>query len=177
MSAGCVIPYIRDTIRRTTTPHRASWFAFSLMSSLAAVVQLRGGLAAGALLSLGGAVGFTSVFLLSLRFGVGGTTTPSRLQIIGTIVAGVAWVITDNAVLGVLLVCGIEAIAIIPTVRKAYHLPTSETLSTWIVDGGSGMLAAVSAVSNAELIYPVSHVIVNAAVIGAIAAGRRHLHA
>lgn len=172
MSASCVIPYVRDILRRTTRPHRVSWFAFALLSSFAAAAQLAGGLAAGALLSLGAAVGFSVVFVLSLKFGVGGTTTGQQLQILGTVGAVVIWAATDNAVVAVLLVCSIEVVAIVPTVRKAYRDPRTETLSTWVIDGASGAVAAVSALSFAAVIYPIHHLLVNGVVVAAVTAGR-----
>lgn len=173
LSAGCVIPYVRDILRRTTRPHRVSWFAFALLSTLAAVAQLRAGLGAGAFLSTGAAIGFTAVFLLSLKFGVGGTSTGPRLQLVAITIAAAAWAATDNAAVAIVLVCLIEAAAIVPTVRKAYAEPETETMSTWIIDGVSGAIAAISAVSLAEVAYPLHHLALNSAVALAMVAGRR----
>ncbi|HYN35161.1 MAG TPA: hypothetical protein VES40_21230 [Ilumatobacteraceae bacterium] len=171
MSAGCVIPYIRDIFRGTTRPHRVSWFAFALLSSLAAAVQFRDGLAAGAMLTAGAAIGFTTVFLLSLEYGTGGATIGQRLQLVATTAAAIAWLLTQDAELALVLIIVIEVLAIVPTVRKAYNAPTSETTSTWIIDGLSGVIAALTAVQFTEAIYPIHHVLVNATVVAAIAAG------
>jgi hypothetical protein len=92
-------------------------------------------------------------------------------------VAVVASVLTSTPLLALLGVIVAEQAAVVITVRKTLDDPTSETASTWILDGAAG-LAAIAAVHSFtdlnELLYPIHHVLANLGVVVAIVAGRRH---
>src|SRR5882724_5474697 len=65
-------PYLLDILRHKTKPERATWFIWSILGVIAFVAQVKvhGG---WSLLFVGlDAIGNTAVFLLSLRFGMGG---------------------------------------------------------------------------------------------------------
>ena len=79
LTALCVVPYLRD-IRRGTT-HRATGVVAGRSPSspiVATVSQALAGADAGAWLSAGSAVGFTAVFVASIRHGVGGLAADRR---------------------------------------------------------------------------------------------------
>jgi hypothetical protein len=63
--------------------------------------------------------------------------------------------------------------AVVLTVRKTSDDPTSETASTWLLDGAG--VAAIAAVHDFtdlnELLYPIHHILANLAVVVAIVAG------
>jgi hypothetical protein len=171
----CVVPYVRAIRRGTTRPQRTSWLTFALLSVTASVAQFADGAQAGALLGAGAAVGFSSVFVLSIRHGVGGR---SGADLIGLcfLVAGVTlWAATDRPAVAVTGVVVAELVAGGLTVRKAASDPGSETLSTWVLDGLAGGLAMLASDPDrrVELLYPLNHLVVNAAVALAIVAGRR----
>ena len=68
-----------------------------------------------------------------------------------------------------------ELAAVSLTVHKSLRDPRSETRSTWFIDCLAGVvaIAAVPDLSLAALLYPVHHTLANAAVLVAIAVGRR----
>jgi hypothetical protein len=176
LTASCVLPYLRDIRRGTTRPQRASWFVFSTLSITAAVSQFAGGAGPGAWLAAGSAAGFSAVFIVSIRTGVGGFSRADRATLAVASVAVVASVLTSTPLLALLGVIVAEQAAVVLTVRKTLDDPTSETASTWILDGAAG-LAAIAAVHGFtdlnELLYPIHHVLANLAVVVAIVAGRR----
>ena len=175
LTAVCVIPYLRDVFRGTTRPQRMSWFTFAAFSVVAAVSQLLAGADAGSWLAAGSAVGFTAVFIVSIRRGVGGRS-PADVGALALTVAGVivALVIERPLVaIGAVVVAELAAVGL--TIRKALLDPSSETPSTWALDclAGGVAIVAVEQVSFVNLVYPVHHTLANAAVLGAIAVGRR----
>lgn len=175
LTATCVVPYLSDIARGTTRPQRVSWFVFAALSTVAAVVQFVDGDLAGAWLATGSALGFVTVFVVSIRHGVGGTSAADRIAIVVGVVGVAASIIVEHAMVALLAVIVAEVLAIAITVRKARVVPWSETMSTWCVDGLAGVvaIAAVSTVSIGELLYPVHHALVNGWVVLTIVRGRR----
>ena len=147
---------------------------FAVVSVVASVSQIAAGSGAGAWLSAGSAVGFSAVFVLSIRHGVGGWSPVDRVVLLITMAGVVASVVANRALIAVMAVVAAEAVAIALTVRKAANDPTSETTSTWIVDLFAGVvaIAAVAHVSVVDLVYPIHHTLANAAVLGAIGLAR-----
>ena len=175
LTAICVVPYLRDVYRGTTRPQRASWFVFCSLAVVAAVSQVVEGAGAGALLATGSAIGFTAVFLASIRRGVGGTSRwdvgALALATIGVVLS----VLADEPMIALVAVIVAELAAVALTAHKALRQPHTETLATWMIDCVAGVLAivAVSEVHVDQLLYPVHHALANAAVVLAIALGRR----
>jgi hypothetical protein len=176
LTASCVLPYLRDIRRGSTRPQRASWFVFSTLSIIAAVSQFAGDGGPGAWLAAGSATGFFTVFVVSIRTGVGGFSRADRLTLLVAAVAVAASVLTSTPLLALIGVIVAEIAAVLLTVRKTFDDPTSETASTWLLDGAAGVaaLAAVYDFTNLnELLYPIHHVLANLAVVVAIVAGHR----
>jgi hypothetical protein len=102
----------------------------------------------------------------------------SRRDIITLIAAGIGlllWYVTSNAALALFISIAIDAAAASLTVRKAYLDPSSETLSTWLLSGTSGIFAAfaVGSFNVVLLAFPVYVILINYLVAGAILLGRR----
>ena len=175
LSGSCAIPYVRDMVRGTTRPHRVSWGIFALLAAIAAASQLMHGFTTGAVLSLGAAVAFFIVFVMSMRHGVGGATLADRLTLAGTVGILVVWAWSGDTTVAVTLVIVLEVAATGLTMRKAWRDPASETQSSWVIDGVAGALALVGAsrVSYAALAYPAYHFMSNNAMVAVLVVGRR----
>jgi hypothetical protein len=173
LTASCVLPYLRDIRRGTTRPQRASWFVFSTLSITAAVSQFAGGAGPGAWLAAGSAAGFSAVFVVSIRTGEGGFSRADRAALSVAAIAVAASVVTSTPLVALLGVIVAEQAAVVLTVRKTFDDPTSETMSTWILDGAAGV-AAIAAIPNFtdlnDLLYPIHHILANLAVVATIIA-------
>jgi hypothetical protein len=126
-------------------------------------------------LAAGSAVGFTAVFVMSIRRGQGGWSPIDRAALV-VAAAGVALSFaTGNPLVALVAVVVAEAAAVALTAGKALRDPESETLSTWVLDGAAGAAAvlAVPGVALGALLYPVHHLCANSAVAACIIAGRR----
>jgi hypothetical protein len=170
LTAVCVIPYLRDIYRGTTRPQRVSWLVFAVLSIVAAVSQFMDGAYAGAWLTGGAALGFTLVFLVSIRRGVGGMSFNDALSlIVASCGLGVSLAVQEPFI-AVLAVVVAEVPAVSLTVQKALRDPKSETASTWLIDGLAGVCAllAVSELSLAQVLYPLHHIVANSCVLAAI---------
>src|ERR1700710_2593322 len=89
------VPYLRDTLRRTTVPHRGSWLIWGVIEVVALQAQRAGG-APWSLVPLAAqALGTCLVFVLSIRLGCGGL---SRVELALIALAGagvVGWLAVD----------------------------------------------------------------------------------
>ncbi len=175
LSLMSVVPYLRDVSRGVTLPQRMSWFVFAMLSTSASVAQAAAGAISGALLTGGSAIGFSAVFVASIKRGVGGASRWDFVAL-GISIAGlVLWHLSNRPMVAVAAIGVAELAAVALTVAKSLEAPGSETLSTWVIDGVAGVVAiiAVGTIDATHLLYPVHHVVLNGSVVAAILIGRR----
>jgi hypothetical protein len=173
----CYAPYIKDIFALKTKPERASWFIWATHGSIAFFSQLAKGATDSLWLSGLETLFSAIVFLLSLKYGVGGFT---KRDITALSIAGIGlilWSITKEPAIALFLVIIVDAAGAYVTIVKSYEDPESETLITWILAGTAGLLSALS-VGSMNLIllsYPIYIVIANYLTAGAILLGKNHL--
>jgi len=73
------IPYVRDTVRGSTRPHRGSWLIWAVLAIIAALSQRAGGASWSVLMIATQAILTGLVFVLAIRDGEGGMTPPTCL--------------------------------------------------------------------------------------------------
>lgn len=177
LSVITYIPYLCDIFRLKTKPERATWLIWSVLTAIAFFSQLAEGATHSLWLTGVQAAGVVMIFLLSIKFGIGGLT---RRDISALVAAGVGlllWYYTDNAAIALFITIAIDALGASLTVIKAYADPESETLSTWVLSGTAGIFGAlaVGAFDYVLLAFPVYIILINYTVAGAMVLGRRKL--
>jgi hypothetical protein len=178
LAVACTVPYVRDTMRGTTVPHRGSWLIWSVLEIVAVEAQRADG-ARWSLLPLASQALATSVvFVLAVRLGSGGLgrVDVALLALAGVGVAG--WQAVDVPLIATACVIVADLVAVLMMVPKTWRDPHSETLSTYVLAAASGLLAAaaVGSLSPRLLAYPLYFVAVNGAV-SVLIAQRRAVHA
>src|SRR5689334_17236243 len=71
-AVACTVPYLRDTLRRTTVPHRGSWLIWGALEVVAVEAQRADGARWSLVPLVTQCVGTCLVFGLSVRLGSGG---------------------------------------------------------------------------------------------------------
>jgi hypothetical protein len=168
------VPYLRDTVRRSTVPHRGSWFIWSVLEVVAVEAQRADGARWSLVPLVSQAAGTCLVFGLSLRFGSGGLTR-TDLALIALAGMGVAgWLAADAPVIATVCVIAADLVASLMMLPKTWRDPHSETLSTFVLatTGGALAVGAVGSWSLPLLVYPVYFALVNAAIAAVIAVRR-----
>jgi hypothetical protein len=171
------VPYVRDTVRRSTRPHRGTWLIWAVLALVVCFSQRADGASWSLLMAGTQAVLTTAIFVLAVRLGTGGVSATDALMIT-VAAAGVAgWLIADAPVVATLCVVAADLIAAAMMVPKTYRDPGSETLSTFAFASVSGALAmgAVGAIEPALLLYPAYFCLVNGAIAVLICLRRRAL--
>jgi hypothetical protein len=170
------VPYLRDTLRHTTVPHRGSWLIWGVIEVVALQAQ-RAGDAPWSLVPLATqALGTCLVFVLSIRLGSGGL---SRVELALIALAGagvVGWLAVDEPLIATACVIVADFVAALMMLPKAWSDPGTETISTFAIAGLGGAMAvgSVGSVSPALLAYPIYFTLVNAALAAVIGYRREH---
>jgi preprotein translocase subunit Sss1 len=159
------VPYVRDTVRGSTRPHRGTWLIWAVLAVVAALSQRADGASWSVLMTGTQAILTGLVFVLAIRHGVGGMETRD-LFLLGLAGVGViGWIIARQPVVAVGCVIAADLTAFVMMTPKVKADPDSETLSTYALAAAGGALAA-GAVGMADvslLLYPVYYCAANAA--------------
>jgi hypothetical protein len=170
LGAASTLPYVRDTLRRTTVPHRSSWLIWGVIEVVAVGAQHADGARWSLVPLVMQAAGTCMVFGLSVRFGSGGLSRVD-LALIALAGAGVAgWLAVDEPVVATVCVITADLVAALMMLPKIWREPGSETRSTFVFAslGGAATAGAVGALSVPLLIYPAYFTLVNASLAGVI---------
>jgi hypothetical protein len=159
------IPYVRDTLRGSTRPHRGTWLIWGVLAVVVSLSQYADG-ASWSLVMVGVQAVVTGlVFFLSIRRGEG-AVSPADITMIAVACAGVAgWIVVEEPIVATACVVAADLIAVGMMTPKTYRDPDSETLSTFAFASLGGALAAgaVGAVDVSLLLYPVYYCVINGA--------------
>jgi hypothetical protein len=128
------IPYYRDILRGKTHPHIYSWSLWGLLTVLIVALQIKGG--AGAATYVTGAAGLLcfGVIILGYKHGKRDITTSDTVVAILALIAIAFWLFAKQPVTSIVLVVIADVLAFVPTVRKSWSKPHSETLSLYITN-------------------------------------------
>lgn len=166
ISILCYLPYIRDILLKRTKPERASWLIWAVLGSISFISQLAKGASDSLWMTAVQTFGVTLIFLMSLKLGSGGISSRDIKALIFALFGLVIWFLTKEAAWALFIVIFVDASGALLTILKAYEDPESETMSTWMLAGLSGLFAcfAVGIWDLVLLSYPVYIMLINWAV-------------
>jgi len=128
------IPYYRDILRNKTQPHIYSWSLWGLLTILIVALQIKGGAGSATYVTATAGLLCIGVVILGLKNGKRDITkSDTVVAILGLIAIGF-WLIVKQPVISIILIVVADILAFIPTVRKSWHKPHSETLSLYITN-------------------------------------------
>jgi len=171
------IPYIKDILLGKTKPERATWFIYTVLSSIAFFSQLAKGATFSLWLTGIDTLAVVAIFVFSIKYGVGGFSKKDAIALFVAALGLVAWYYSKEAAVALYLVIGIDAIGTYLTLDKTYKNPTSETRIAWLLSAIAGIFAmfAVGSFNIILLSYPFYIFLANGAVVTAIELGKRKL--
>jgi hypothetical protein len=133
VSVAGTTAYLRDTLRGTTQPNRVTWLLWAVAPLLAFAVELRSGVGLRALPTF--MVGFLPLLVFVASF-----VNPAALWRIGpldylcgalSVLGTVGWLVTRSGVVAIVAAMVADFLAAVPTLRKSWTHPESETLATY----------------------------------------------
>lgn len=134
LTFAAYIPYYRDILRGTTRPHIYSWSLWGLLTILLVALQIRGGAGPATWVTASAGLLCLGVIVLSFKNGKRDITTNDTIVAILALIAIGFWLIADQPIISMLLVIIADLLAFIPTVRKSYYQPHTETLSLYVTN-------------------------------------------
>lgn len=157
------IPYIRDTIKGKTKPHIYSWFIWAFVTFVIFALQILGHGGAGAYTTLATAILCLIIFLLGLRNGNKDITKFDTVTFIISLIATGVWIFAKQPVISTILIVTINTLANLPTIRKSWKDPHSETLFTWEMGAVRNFLGLIALQNYSILtwLYPVTNLLIN----------------
>lgn len=128
------IPYYRDILRGKTQPHTYSWALWSFITVLLVSLQVKGGAGSASWVTIAAGLLCLGVVVLSLKNGKKNITPSDTFVAVLSLTAVGFWLIADQPVISAILVILSDMFAFIPTVRKSWYKPHSETLSMYVTN-------------------------------------------
>lgn len=158
-------PYIRGIYSGTTRPHLFSWLVWSIVSFIAAIIQVKEGAAAGAwptIIATGLSCWITA---LAVTRGSKDIKKIDWYFLFASLSAIPLWLALNDPTLSAILITVIELIAAGSTIRKSWVNPKEEVMMTYGLNTLRSILSivALSSFSIATVVYPAGMVLMNGA--------------
>lgn len=126
-------PYIRDTFIGKTKPHIFSWLIWVITTSIIYALQVSAGAGPGSWVTLAVVIVLLIVLLLGLKNGNKNIKSIDIVFLLLALVSIPIWLIIKQPILSIILLSTIEMIGFLPTIRKSWNDPYSETLSLYTI--------------------------------------------
>ncbi len=121
------VPYLMDILRKRVQPHPYTWFVWSIVSCVTFFGQWVKGAGVGAI-PTGASEMFTIIiFFFSLRYGFKNIVRTDTYFLIIALLGLIPWIITKDPTISVVIVVSMDVIAFVPTLRKTWRHPRTET--------------------------------------------------
>lgn len=157
------IPYLIDIFKKKTKPHMYSWLVWGILQVIGPISMFKGGAGWGALpLAVGGFFCLT-IFGLSFKYGTKNIKKFDLYCLIASLFAIAVYLLVEDPLYSIILVTIIDLVAFLPTFRKGFEEPFSETLATWLISAIANLFIIFSLqyYSVTTLLYTSSLVITN----------------
>ncbi len=157
------IPYLLDVIKKRVEPHPYTWLVWTIVSG----VTFFGALAKGAgvgVIPTGAAEIFTIIiFFLSLRYGFKNIRRIDTYFLIIALFGLIPWALTKDPTISVIIVVAIDLVAFIPTLRKTWKQPRTETPALYSMNVVRHILTLFSlqAYNIATMLHSIAMIVVN----------------
>lgn len=131
--AGAFLPYLRDIFLKKTKPHAYTWLIWTITQGTAVAGLWYGKGGWGTLTLVIGTAFVFIVFLLSLKYGTRNITKGDTATLIAALLAIVVWWQLHSPLLAVAMVSAIDFLGYLPSFRKTFQEPWTETSTSWAV--------------------------------------------
>lgn len=158
-----VVPYARSILRGETKPQRMTWFIWSVLILIALFSQFAKGATWSLLLTAGDSIAVLIVFILSIKFGMGGLRKMDIISLCGAGLSLILWYLTKEPAVALFLIILIDLIGANLTIVKAWKNPETENWVGWAMCGVGGFLGilAVGSFNFVLLSYPIYICLIN----------------
>lgn len=169
------VPYLLDVIKKRIQPHPYTWLVWSIVSGVTFFGALAKGAGVGAI-PTGAAEIFTIIiFFFSLRYGFKNIRRIDTYFLIIALLGLIPWALTKDPTISVIIVVTIDLVAFIPTLRKTWKQPRTETPVLYGMNVVRHILTLFSlqAYNIATMLHSIAMIIVNSFMTFMIIRGKK----
>lgn len=162
------IAYFRNIFSGRTKPHAFSWLVWGILTAIAFFAQISGGAGPGAWVTGTTILICLAIFFVALFKGEKDFPFADWLCLAGAAAALLAWFLTKNPTLSVILIVITDALAFIPTYRKGFFKPYEETATSFALNGLKFVFAipALNSINIITALYPAYLILANWIFVG-----------
>ncbi len=164
------VPYIRDAYTKRVRPHPYTWLVWTIVSGITFFGQLAKGAGIGAL-PAGVAEIFTiGIFLFSLQYGFKYIERTDKYYLAAALIGLIPWALFDDPTMSVVIAVSIDLVAFVPTIRKTWNKPQTETPPLYAANVTRHVLTLFSlqAYNVATTLHSIAMIIMNSIMTGII---------
>lgn len=140
----CCIPYLKDIVKRKTEPHMYSWLVWTILQGVGVAAQLKDGAGYGAWALGIGAVFCFVIFILSFKYGTKNISRFDLFCLISSVGAIGIYIFINDPIWATIVVAVVDFVGFLPTFRKGFEEPFTETVSTFIMSGIANLLSIIA---------------------------------
>lgn len=167
------IPYIRNVLMSKTKLERMSWLIWLILGLVSLASQISLGatysLSLAYILTLGSLV----IFLLSIRYGVGGFNFRDIVALSFSIIGFAVWLVTNTPLVSLIINVTIGSVGALMTIMKTIEHPGSETKITWLLASIAGLTSLLS-IGKFKFVLMIYPIYITATNFGVYLASRKH---
>jgi hypothetical protein len=138
------IPYYRDIIVGKIHPHIYTWSIWGLITSLLVILQVRGGAGSAVWVTASAGLLCIGVAVLSIKNGKKNITVTDTIVAILALIAIVFWLVVKQPELATIMVITADMLGFMPTIRKTWHKPHSESIALYSTNAFRFILAFIA---------------------------------
>ncbi len=121
------VPYLLDVIKKRVQPHPYTWLVWTIVSAVTFFGQVAKGAGWGAVPTGAAEIFTVIIFFFSLRYGFKNIIKTDTYFLIAALLGLIPWILTKDPTISVIIVVSIDLIAFVPTLRKTWKHPKTET--------------------------------------------------
>lgn len=162
-----LIPYVISVRRGDTKPNRATWWIWTLVGILTIASYRSSGADQTIWLAVAYAFCPFVIAIFSIRYGQGGWDRTDRACLLLTGISLIVWWALQSALAALLIHIFIDFLGLIPTLKKVYFQPRTESRLAWTL-AWSGCVINMFAVEEWTLAiaaHPIYHLLSSFAVV------------
>lgn len=164
---GGNIPYLFDVVKGRVKPHPYTWLVWTIVSCVVFFGQVAKGAGMGAIPTGVSEIFTVIIFLFSIKYGFKNPPIIDKYFFALAMLGLIPWVLTKDPTISVIIVVSIDLIAFIPTLRKTYFHPQSETSLLYGTNVARHALAlgALGSYNIATMLHSLVMIVVNSIMV------------
>lgn len=161
------VPYTRDVLKGKTKPHIFSWFIWGISTFVIYALQVKAGGGSGSWVTLSVAIIMLFIFFLAFKYGEKDIKNIDIAFLVSALLALFFWFFVEQPIVSMVLLTAVDVLGFLPTIRKSWNNPESETLSTYAINGFRHALSvfALAEYNLITVLFPATWAFINASFI------------